>query len=361
METFIYITKSIAILSIFYVIYRIVLQKDTFFSANRHYLLSGIIAAFIVPFIQYTHTTYRDIPILDTSMMENTSFVATVATSMQPPQEAIIIDWWEIALIIYGIGFVVMISRLGIQLISLHKLIAAYPKVYKDGYNYVQITDKTITPFSFFKTICYNPNLHTPKELDMILAHEKIHVRQRHTIDILLTQCILAIQWLNPLAWLYKESLEQNLEFIADNGAIQEVSSSQEYQRTLVKVSSTVVQPALTNNFYHSLIKKRIVMLQKSQSKTISKFKYLIILPVLLAMLTIVSCTQDDSQISAKDETAAAKKSAEQIADIKQYLKTDNILLDCGTGYGRVAKYLLPEMPLGGYVGVDSSYEMLTL
>jgi len=249
--------------------------------------------------------------------MENTSFVATVATSMQPPQEAIIIDWWEIALIIYGIGFVVMISRLGIQLISLHKLIAAYPKVYKDGYNYVQITDKTITPFSFFKTICYNPNLHTPKELDMILAHEKIHVRQRHTIDILLTQCILAIQWLNPLAWLYKESLEQNLEFIADNGAIQEVSSSQEYQRTLVKVSSTVVQPALTNNFYHSLIKKRIVMLNKQTSHKRNLWKLSLVLPALALFMYSFNVkevieykerSKDVESAFAKAETNVEKK-----------------------------------------------------
>jgi ubiquinone/menaquinone biosynthesis C-methylase UbiE len=65
--------------------------------------------------------------------------------------------------------------------------------------------------------------------------------------------------------------------------------------------------------------------------------------------------------ISAKDETDAALKSAEQIADIKHFLKPGDILLDCGTGYGRVAKYLLPDMQLGGYIGVDSAYQMLSL
>lgn len=65
--------------------------------------------------------------------------------------------------------------------------------------------------------------------------------------------------------------------------------------------------------------------------------------------------------ISAKDEADAAKKSEVQIADIKQFLKSDDILLDCGTGYGRVAKYLLPKQPIGAYIGMDSSYEMLSL
>ncbi len=65
--------------------------------------------------------------------------------------------------------------------------------------------------------------------------------------------------------------------------------------------------------------------------------------------------------ISAKDESEAYKKSEEQIADIKHALKPTDVLLDCGTGYGRVAKYLLPDMQIGGYVGVDSAYEMLSL
>jgi ubiquinone/menaquinone biosynthesis C-methylase UbiE len=65
--------------------------------------------------------------------------------------------------------------------------------------------------------------------------------------------------------------------------------------------------------------------------------------------------------ISAKDEIDAAAKSQEQIADIMQYVSEDSVLLDCGAGYGRVAKYLLPKQPLGGYIGVDSAYQMLKL
>ncbi|MFC4635620.1 M56 family metallopeptidase [Dokdonia ponticola] len=306
MESFIYIIKSIVILSIFYSIYCMVLQKDTFFSANRHYLLSGIVAAFVFPFIEYTKTTYRDIPAIAPSIIEESTFTDAIATISEVQQEAILINWWQIALIIYGIGFTIMITRLLIQLISLYKLISAYPKTRKGGYTYVAITDKAITPFSFFTTICYNPSLHTPKELEMILAHEKIHVRQRHTIDILLTQCMLAIQWFNPLAWLYKKSLEQNLEYIADNGAIKEVSSSREYQHTLVKVSSTLIQPALTNNFYHSLIKKRIVMLNKQTSRKRNLWKLGLVLPALALFMYSFNIKEvvEYREISMDTETA---------------------------------------------------------
>lgn len=280
METFIYIAKSITILSIFYIIYRIVLQKDTFFTANRHYLLSGIIAALILPFLEYTKTIYKELPSINTVMSSDMVFTSTPIETI-PQQVTTPIDWWQIALLLYTLGILIMVARLIVQLLSLYRLINKYPKEYRDGYTYIEITDKAITPFSFFKTICYNPESHSPEELDMILAHEKVHVSQWHTFDVLLTQCVLAIQWLNPFAWLYKKSLEQNLEFIADNGAIQRVPSSLEYQRTLVKVSSTVVQPALTNNFYHSLIKKRIVMLNKQTSHRRNLWKLGLVLPAL--------------------------------------------------------------------------------
>ncbi len=280
METFIYIAKSITILSIFYIIYRVVLQKDTFFTANRHYLLSGIIAALILPFLEYTKTIYKELPSINTMVGTDTIFTPTTIEVL-PQQETIAIDWWQVSLLLYTLGAFIMFIRLIIQLISLNRLINNYPKKYKDGYTYVEITDKAITPFSFFKTICYNPGSHSSEELEMILAHEKIHVSQWHTFDVLLTQCVLAIQWFNPFAWFYKKSLEQNLEFIADNGAIQRVSSSLDYQRTLVKVSSIVVQPALTNNFYHSLIKKRIVMLNKQTSNRRNLWKLGLVLPAL--------------------------------------------------------------------------------
>lgn len=315
-----YIGKSIAILSIFYSIYRIVLQKDTFFSANRHYLLSGIVAALVFPFLEYTETIYKDIPVTDYLVMEDTAFIESMTTITEPQQEAFLFNWWQIALVIYLIGLSVVVIRLCIQLISLHRLISAYPKTHKDGYTYVEIPDRAITPFSFFTTICYNPTLHTPKELEMILAHEKIHVRQRHTIDILLTQCILAIQWGNPLAWLYKKSLEQNLEYIADNGAIQEVSSSREYQHTLVKVSSTVLQPALTNNFYHSLIKKRIVMLNKQTSRKRNLLKLGLVLPVLALFMYSFNIKEvvKYREVSMDTESAFAKAETKLDIDSKR-------------------------------------------
>ena len=165
-----------------------------------------------------------------------------------------------------------------------------------------------MTPFSFFSYIVYNPALHTLEELEMILAHEEIHAGQRHSIDILITQIVLALHWCNPLAWLYKQSLEQNLEYIADAHAIQHINNPQQYQRTLVKVSSPSFKPALTNQFYQSFIKKRIVMLNTPQSRKHNLWKLALVLPLLSFFLysfnvkEVVEYVDEDNSAFAKAE-----------------------------------------------------------
>ncbi|MBV1925287.1 MAG: hypothetical protein KUG49_02105, partial [Dokdonia sp.] len=278
METLIIIAKSAAILSLFYLTYRLVLQKDTFFSANRHYLIGGIIASLTLPFLQFTQTSFIDLPVYEAVPM-STQF-SPVISKMIPVEPSFSINWWMVALVIYLVGVSIMFIRLGIQLASLHRLIQKHPKSKHGRYTFIEVYDD-IAPFSFFQTIVYNPTVHTAGELEMILEHEKVHALQWHTIDVLLTQVTLAIQWANPLAWLYKESLEQNLEFIADSEAARAAASSTAYQRTLVKVSSTALRPALTNNFYHSLIKKRIVMLNKEASNKRNLWKLGLVLPIL--------------------------------------------------------------------------------
>jgi len=281
MEILILEAKSIGILSLFYVIYISILHKNTLFTANRHFLIAGILAALTLPFLEFTQVTKIVLP-------SQPSFVP--APFIELPQEVFLpatmveevtyIDWWQVALIVYVIGVFIMCIRLCVQLLSLRGLIASGSVVQKNRYIYVTVS-KNMTPFSFFSYIVYNPALHTQEELEMILAHEEIHAGQRHSIDILITQIILALHWCNPLAWLYKQRLEQNLEYIADAHAIQRINNPQQYQRTLVKVSSPSFKSALTNQFYQSFIKKRIVMLNTPQSRKHNLWKLALVLPLL--------------------------------------------------------------------------------
>ncbi|WP_405252937.1 M56 family metallopeptidase [Dokdonia sp. Asnod3-C12] len=313
MEILILIARSIGILSLFYVIYISILHKNTLFTANRHFLIAGIIAALTLPFLEFTQVTEIVLPsqpVFDTANvvpLSQVEYLPTVTTAEVPT-----IDWWQIALLIYIAGVIVMCIKLGMQLFSLRNLISSGTVVQRNAYTYVTVTNN-IAPFSFFSYIVYNPELHTLEELEMILAHEQIHAGQRHSIDILITQIILALHWCNPLAWLYKQSLEQNLEYIADAHAIQRINNPQQYQRTLVKVSSPSIRPALTNQFYQSFIKKRIVMLNTPQSGKHHLWKLGLIIPLVSFFLysfnvkEVVTYVEEDNTAFAKAETPSIK------------------------------------------------------
>ncbi|MFK5982256.1 MAG: M56 family metallopeptidase [Flavobacteriaceae bacterium] len=277
MDTFIYILKSASILTLFYLVYRIVLQKDTFFTANRHFLISGIIASLLFPLLIFTKTIYIDAPVSNTFVNFNN------ASNIHPISEASAtsIDIWAIITVIYLIGIVFMSFRFLKQLFSLYQLIGSQTVTISNGFKYVK-TNENISPFSFFKYIVYNPEKHSEADLKMILKHEQAHATQLHSVDIILSNLLLIMQWMNPFAWLYKKGIEENLEFLADNETIQNVSSKTAYQITMLKsVTSKSLQPLLANNFYQSIIKKRIIMLQKNQSATKNQWKLLLILPFL--------------------------------------------------------------------------------
>src|SRR5690606_37026592 len=118
-----------------------------------------------------------------------------------------------------------------------------------------------------------------------IITHEKTHANQYHSIDILLTQLSCIVLWFNPFIWFYNKDLKQNLEFIADKTTLKQNHCKKSYQYTLLKTSIPSHQMALSNNFYNSLIKKRIVMLHKSKSKKINQLKYALVIPVVALFL----------------------------------------------------------------------------
>lgn len=276
-----YLLKSSAILALFYAVYYLFMRKDTLFTAKRFFFISGFITALILPFLKVSKIIYIDAPTYDPVPFEALSFndmtpVSTIAEAPIPFS----IDWMQVLLVCYLIGVVFLAARFLTQLISLVFLFKKTPSQPRDGYKYLEVSD-TISPFSFFNYIVYNPSLHSQEELQMIMAHEKIHGKQLHSIDMFLGQLITIIQWVNPFSWLYKKAVEANLEFVADAYTIPKIASKKQYQLTLVKASSSLKAPALTSPFYQSLIKKRILMLNKTTTHKRNLLKMALVLPLL--------------------------------------------------------------------------------
>ena len=276
-ELFIYLLKSSGLIAVFYLSYYFLVQKETFFNSNRWFLLSGLFTSVLIPifFIEKIIKIEKSVILKD--KISNSETIIPIVT-----QE--ILDWNLFIITFYiliTLGFVLLIIR---NLVSLYNLLKDKKIQINEQYLLVDIKEY-INPFSFFKYIVFNSSLYSETELNNILKHEKVHSREKHAIDVLIAKVFCAIFWFNPFIWLYKKAILQNLEFIADQKAIENSKDKKAYQMTLLKVVSDQNCLSITNNFNQSLIKKRIVMLNKNQSQKRNSWKYATIIPVLVAFV----------------------------------------------------------------------------
>jgi len=304
----IYLLKASGILILFYLVYQVFLKKETFFRVNRHFLLIGVIAAFVCPFIVINN--YVEITATPFTLANSSAVNSTFETS-QP-----LINWLVVIYTVYGIGMLILGLKFILQIFAIRKVIHSNKIIKKDGYNYIE-TDMDIAPFSFFRYIFYNPDKFEALELEAILKHERAHSCQQHSLDLLIAHLVTIVMWANPFSWLYKKNIEQNLEFLADDTAIQSVVSGKAYKYALLKVSGNQFFTPITNNFYSSLIKKRMVMLHKSKSHKRNLLKMALILPALAIFL-----------LSFNTHTIYVPKTAQGSAVIiAESLKTIDILI----------------------------------
>ncbi len=277
-ELLIYIAKASGILLLFYGVYELMLKKETFFNVNRAFLLCGYVLALLLPLVVIKN--YVEIPFTSGELLANGS----IQNVTPLPEKTASIIFPEILKAIFLLGFGFMGLRFLLQLSSVFRMIRRNQRRKFNGYTLVEVPEKT-GPFSFFSYIFYSPGHYPEEEFKAILEHEKEHCRQWHSLDVLFAQLVLILLWINPISWFYLNNVKQNLEFLADRRATQRVTSRKAYEYSLLKISGNLQMVPLTNNFYNSLIKKRIVMLHQSRSNRRNVLKTGIILPVLALFL----------------------------------------------------------------------------
>ena len=292
-----YLLKSTAILTIFYLFYKIFLQNETFFKLIRTYFLIGIISSLLLPTLvitKYIEAVPVKIP-SGWTFSENASVI---------PVDTI--NWFQILLIIYGLGVVFFFVRFIAQLSSLIWFLYSHSKSKRDKYTLVETT-KNVAPFSFFNYIVYNGDYFKKNELEQIFAHEKAHANQLHSIDIVLVQCVAILNWFNPFVWMYHKEMQKNLEFAADEFVQKTPHEKKQYQYLLLKTISPNYKMTLVSNFYNSLIKKRINMLHKNRSNKNNQIKFVLIIPVLLAFVFTFNTEVIAQNSNAKNEVTVEK------------------------------------------------------
>lgn len=278
----VYLFKANLALAIFCGIHYAVLHRLTFVKGNRWFLLGGALSALLLPLI----------PVNDLLMKheELQQVVILYLPSLPVPQPARPVAW-DIATAVFWTGVTVMAIRFILQLLSLGRLHRSAQPDQIDGYR-VHTLRQSVSPFSFFRNIYLNPTLHAPHALPGILRHEAVHVRQWHTLDIMLGSAVQIFAWFNPAAWLLQHAIRENLEFITDRTILREGMNAQQYQYSLLEVNGIPTATAIANNFNFSSLKNRIKMMNKQRSPQYQVLRYTIPVVAALALVLMLNASK---------------------------------------------------------------------
>jgi len=272
-------------LLVFYLVYKLALRKLTFFNFNRIYLLAAIGMSAVIPFLEYSTVARSRIQ----DMQAVTGIHPAALLNHNTSTTGISIT--DLALSFYWAGVIVMSGFFLVQLIS---LMAFYRNTQKDQVagQSIRTSKEPISPFSFLGNIFVNPWDHSPEDLQHIMDHESVHVRQWHSLDILAGELKRIFCWFNPAAWLLLRAIRENLEFIADCKVLQNGTDARQYQYALLATQQNSHSNSLSNNFNISHLKFRITMMNRSKSSDMQVLKYLLAAPAVTGLLLLTGFTQ---------------------------------------------------------------------
>lgn len=294
-------------LILFYALYKLVCTRDTFFRSRRFILIVSLVLPFILPFIDVREwLESRDRMIMLTHFDYSAVLPEIVVGSevAETGSRVFVLSEWIGYL--YLAGVVVLLVRLVVQAFSLYRLIVRMPEKEINGVRVKCLNDPS-GPFSFFGWIFMNPATVKEDELDEILTHEMAHVKQHHSVDVLLAEMVSICCWMNPFAWLLKREVRLNLEFLADRKVMEAGFATKSYQYHLLGLAYNH-KYGLSNNFNFSHLKQRIIMMNKKKSNAAGHIKYALFVLPAFALLVAgnISCSQDASQTEdAKEEVVA--------------------------------------------------------
>ena len=333
--------KSSFIIILLLTFYKLFLEKESFFSVNRFYLLTCLGLTFLLPFIVLprlvTHQGYveslipqeitktpevvtemADLPVISTQKnapvekniipkeinptiptiekelidtpeisQHNNKFEQLKSTLIAYLQEHTLADW---LLLFYFFGVAVLSLNLLAQLSSMvFKIFRNEDKIVDDDGIIVNM-NAIIEPCSFFNYIFINPASYDFDTYEQIITHEKIHVEKGHTFDLLLAELAVIVLWFNPFIWLFRKEIEKNIEYQTDDLVIKSVAAEKEiYQMSLLKIATYNKPMTVVTNYNQSLIKQRILKMNSKKSTQFSYWKYAFIAPLVFTLLLVLN------------------------------------------------------------------------
>ena len=306
----IYLIKINVALMLLYGFYRLTVSRDTFFGLRRLTLWLIYAVALMAPALNLEYWV-RDTPTM--ASMANVyadTFYPVVVVKAQAPS----LTWMDMLLGIYWAGVAVLSLRLVWQLFSIIRLAVISRKQEVEGIM-VHLLRGEGSPFSFFRWVFMYPSTLDGKQLHEVMVHECTHVSGLHSLDTLFSELFSIACWFNPFAWLMKQEVRMNLEYLADESVLSDGNARKSYQYHLLGLAYR--QPSestkIANNFNLLPLKKRIKIMNKRRTSEIGKAKYLLFAPLAGALLMVSNIESVAREIGGQvPEVAEVQQKADQ-------------------------------------------------
>ena len=303
----------------FYLLWKLLLSRETFHRFNRVALLLVMVLAMVLPWIQFTIASPTPVanPIV---MLEE--LIITPASATQPEQVNSFWNIMNIANVLYFIGVALVAAWLLHSQWSLHRLLRKGRKELLPGGVTLHIIPGDQAPFSYFKHIVINEQDYQGNQRE-ILVHEQAHFRLGHSWDVLFIELMTMFQWWNPAAWLIGRELRQVHEYEADEAVVNQGVDVKQYQLLLIKKSVGDQLFSMANNFNYQSLKKRIRMMTINKSSRLRQLRALAVVPVtalaLLAFANPTTETADELVVVAYNEPEVSQDVYESVEQMPEF------------------------------------------
>lgn len=310
-EWIIYLLESAVILMFFWTVYWLFLKTDTFFRLNRIYLQVTLILGLLIPLFDW----FIDIK---TSDVINVYILDTIVVTAQKAEVGVIkiinhFQWIPIILSVGTIIAFILFIRGFIKIIGF----VQQSKTVRDGHIIFVLNDRFVRPFSFLNYIFISQETFNGNNTQ-IINHEIIHVKQKHTLDLILSGFVGVLQWFNPFAWLYREAFREIHEYLADEAVLNQGEDPIRYKKSLFN-EAVGFAPGVFSFFNVSFTKRRFKMMSRIKSPRSNALKVLVILPVVALMVVVFACgPNQDTEKEIKLNESISKTENSTINDANQ-------------------------------------------
>lgn len=295
--------KIVLVSAILLAVYYIFLEREKVLKFNRFYLLFSLVFAYTIPFISLTIPNFEKSKpnlIIENVVQQQAVFVSNAEQNR--------IDWMFLVPIIYvSVALLFLVKAI----FSVYKILNLKGQNLMYQHQKIKILEKEIAPFSFLNKIYFGKNYWIDNKIDQrIFLHEKLHVLQKHSLDILLLEILKIISWFNPVLHFYKKAMINNHEFLADENVVNNLYEVKSYQHLILDEILHHQNYQLTHQFNFNNTKKRFIMMTKSTSKS-AHLKKIMILP-LFAIFFVAFANKKSSEITENNFSNSEKNFKEK-------------------------------------------------